>query len=181
MASGTRLCSIIIDLDVKKAIPINRCITSRNLKGIDIDKLRSDLRAIHTDDINLYNNELKALVDKHAPLVTRGESYRPYAPWYDTDVKSAKCECRREERLWLKTGLTIHKECFLIKKQQWKLALKTAKMNYYMSKFSRSKQSSLPSIYEDSALPNMFAVYFSEKVQNLRDNLDGIDICQKLP
>ena len=28
----------------------------------------------------------------------------------------------------------------------------------------RSKQSSLPSIYEDSALPNMFAVYFSEKV-----------------
>ena len=92
-------------------------------------------------------------------------------------------------------GLTIHKECFLIKKQQWKLALKTAKMNYYMSKFrnsrsckqlfgicdellGRSKQSSLPSIYEDSALPNMFAVYFSEKVQNLRDNLDGIDICQ---
>ena len=102
-------CSIIIDLDVKKAIPINRCITTRNLKGIDIDQLRSDLRAIHTDDINLYNNELKALVDKPAPLVTRGVSYRPYAPWYDSDVKSAKCECRRAERLWLKTGLTIHK------------------------------------------------------------------------
>ena len=75
-------CSIIIDLDVKKkkAIPINRCITSRDLKGIDIGQLRSDLRAIHADDINLYNNELKALVDKHAPLVTRGVSYRPYAP-----------------------------------------------------------------------------------------------------
>ena len=42
----------------------------------------------------------------------------------------------------------------------------------------RSKQSSLPSIYEDSALPNKFEVYFSEKFQNLRDNLDGIDICQ---
>ena len=27
-------CNIIIDLDVKKAIPINRCITSRILKGI---------------------------------------------------------------------------------------------------------------------------------------------------
>ena len=68
-------CSIIINLDVKKkTIPINRCITSKNLKGIDIDQLRSDLRAIHTDDINLYNNELKALVDKHAPLVTRGVS-----------------------------------------------------------------------------------------------------------
>ena len=38
------------------------------------------------------------------------------------------------------------------------------------------KQSSLPSIYEDSALSNMFTVYFLEKVQNLRDNLDGI--CQ---
>ena len=24
----------------------------------------------------------------------------------------------------------------------------------------------------------MFAVYLSEKVQNLRDNLDGIDLCQ---
>ena len=42
----------------------------------------------------------------------------------------------------------------------------------------RSKQSSLPSIFEDSALPNMFAIYFSEEVQNLRDNLDSIDICQ---
>ena len=115
-------CSIIMDLDVNKTIPINRCITTRNLKRINIDQLRSDLRVIRTDDIKLYNNELKALVDKHAPLVTRCVSYRPYAPSYDTDVKSAKCECRRAERLWLKTGLTIHKECFLIKKLQWKIS-----------------------------------------------------------
>ena len=154
-------------------------MTIRNLKGIDTDQLRSDLRAIRTDDIKLYNNQLKTLVDKHAPLMTRGMSARPYASWYNIHVKSAECECRRAERQWLKTGLTIHEECFLILKQQF--ALKTAKKNYYMSKFrrsykqlfgtcdellGRSKQSSLPSIYEDSALPNMVVVYSSEKVQN---------------
>ena len=120
-------CSIIIDLDVKKAIPINRYITSRNLKGIDMDQLRSDLRVIRIDDINLYNNELKVLIDKHPPLVTRGVSDRPYTPWHDTDVKSAKCECQRAERLQLKTGLTVHNKCFFIKNQQWKLGLRPLK------------------------------------------------------
>ena len=171
-------CSIIINLDVKKKnIPINRCITSKNLKGIDIDQLRSDLRAIRTDD-----NELKALVDKHAPLVTRGVSDRPYAQWYDTDVKPAKCECRRAERLWLKRGLTpITSNVSQLKNNGGNERLRPLKriitcLEYSNSRsckqlfgicddlLGRAKQSSLPSIYEDSALPNMFAVYFSEKV-----------------
>ena len=42
----------------------------------------------------------------------------------------------------------------------------------------KAKQSSLPSIYEVSALLNMFVVYFLGKVQNLKDNLGGMEICQ---
>ena len=73
-----------------------------------------------------------------------------------------------------KNGTDHSQGMLIIKKQQWKLKLETAKTNYYMTKFRNSlsckqlfgkcdEQSSLPSIYEDSALPNMFAVYFLEK------------------
>ena len=46
-----------------------------------------------------YNLKLREILDKHAPLITRIIVCRPYDPSYGDDIRSAKQEQRKVERV----------------------------------------------------------------------------------
>ena len=48
----------------------------------------------------LYNSELLAIIDNHAPLATQQVTIRPAAPWYTDAIKCEKRIRRRLERRW---------------------------------------------------------------------------------
>ena len=125
--------TIMLDLPATKPPQVKKIVKSRNVKNIDMTLFSSDLKTSlecndhSAADLDNYNSTVRAVLDTHAPLITRIISERPYAPWYCQEVKEAKSECRRAEQKCNKTGLTIHKDMFKTMKQSWKKVVKNAK------------------------------------------------------
>jgi hypothetical protein len=59
-----------------------------------------------------YNDGLRSLIDKHAPVVTKNVVLRPSAPWITEATRQTKRAKRRTERTWLKRRLTVHLELY---------------------------------------------------------------------
>ena len=58
---------------------------------------------------------LTGVLDDHAPAMRRRVRPQKSAPWFSGvagKVRTLKQQRRRAERLWLKTGLTIHKQLY---------------------------------------------------------------------
>ena len=80
---------------------------------MNLDALRADLsnydlcKNTDTFDVNelaiCYNETLESAINRHAPLRTKTIVTRPYVPWFNTEVKSAKGEQRRAEQKWRRT------------------------------------------------------------------------------
>ena len=79
---------------------MKRCISSRKIKSIDIERLKSDICdslgpntgiSIDVNDlVSRYCSELTRFIDIHAPLKKRHVVIRPAAPWYNDEIKDAK-------------------------------------------------------------------------------------------
>ena len=53
-----------------------------------------------------------SLIDKHAPECHQKITVRPHAPWYTQELRDAKHQRRRAERVWRHTKLTVHQQIF---------------------------------------------------------------------
>ena len=97
-------------LNLLKPTLMKRCISSRKIKSIDIERLKSDICdslgpntdiSIDVNDlVSRYCSELTRIMDIHAPLKKRHVVIRPAAPWYNDEIKDAKRLRRRLERRW---------------------------------------------------------------------------------
>ena len=58
------------------------------------------------DLLNRYNGHFTSVLDKQAPKKEKCV----VKPWFTDELHQAKNEKRRAERLWRRTGLTVHKE-----------------------------------------------------------------------
>ena len=47
-----------------------------------------------------YNDGLRSVLDRHAPLRTRTFVLRPKAPWWSHNLRELKSKCRWAERCW---------------------------------------------------------------------------------
>lgn len=56
-----------------------------------------------------YNDSLRTLLDTLAPLKTQTVSFPHSAPWFSPHLHLLKAKGRQLERLFRKTGLTIHR------------------------------------------------------------------------
>ncbi|CAB4015684.1 Hypothetical predicted protein [Paramuricea clavata] len=101
----------------------------------------------HTLDliISQLNDELVSndIYDSLCPIQTREINYRPWAPWYNDDLRAVKREKRRLERKFKKSGLTIHKN-----------------------------SKALPSYTSLELLVEEFNDFFINKVRNIRNELE---------
>ena len=79
----------------------------------------------------LYHGELKCVLDSWATQKSSTITIRPEAGWYTEEIRQAKQMRRRAERAWRKSGLTVHKEIFMEKKQTVNNLLWRAKLDHY--------------------------------------------------
>ena len=178
-------------------------IQYRNWKALDVDTFKNDLADSElishpSDNVNdlvlLYNNVLKELVDKHAPLKDKMISIRPRAPWYTSDIDTAKRHRRKLEHKWLKSALTCDWLCYKEQCQIVNSLLFESKKKYFNSKikeasgdqkslfkvmnklFHNHNEPILPSHDSLDELANRFADVFITKITNIRTNIQSSDI-----
>ncbi|XP_048578379.1 uncharacterized protein LOC125560618 [Nematostella vectensis] len=106
--------AIHCELDLCKPQFAKKVVNFRKLRSVDIDQLSEDLlnsELFQNQQVNInnlvikYDNTLKALLDKHAPLKAKLVTIRPKAAWYTPEVSKEKRKRRRLERKWVSTGL----------------------------------------------------------------------------
>ena len=172
------------------------------MKKIDVEALRSDIEnsvLASVDDIDdvtnlvkMYNNVLSDLLEKHAPLKERTFTIRQDAPWYTSEIADAKRACRKAERKFRSTNLTIHKQLFQEAQIHVNHLIEHSKKNFYSSKvdtadqkslfkivdtlMNKPKKSSLPSHDSAKELADRFCDFFSTKISKLREDLFGSNI-----
>ena len=88
-----------------------------------------------------FTNCVKNVLDKFAPLKERLVSTRPFAPWINLLVKAQKQIKRQAERLYRKTGLTVHREIFNFQKNKTIKVIKEEKKKYISEKIVSSNTS----------------------------------------
>ena len=102
-------CSVLCCLNVTKALATVKHISFRKLKSLDLvafknDIASSDLCNITSNDCNevaeLYNNFMRFILDRHAPMTSKRVFARPSAPWKSSNIIKAKRERRKAERKW---------------------------------------------------------------------------------
>ena len=95
-------------LHLEKPRFVKKVVSSRNLRRIDMNSFRSDIESSvllqHQDDlhvvVNNYDEVLRSLLDKHAPVKERVVTVRPSAPWYTVEVTAEKRKRRQLECKW---------------------------------------------------------------------------------
>ena len=160
-------------------------------------KLMHDIQANLTTSLpttaEQLDNCLRSLLDKHAPATKCRVAIQKCSPWYNSvrdQLRTAKKDRRKAERLWLSTRLTIHKQIYDAAKKNVTNIVHAAKSAHYSTKImesssckelfeitnklmSRNKCTPLPATVSLVDLPDLFANFFRDKVQTIRDKLDN--------
>ena len=194
---------LTVPLPFSKPKPVANTVNSRNIKAIDMLSFKSSL----TESLNSIKNSItsfslsecvKTVLDKFAPIKTRQITVRPAAPWINIFVKTQKQARRKAERLFKKTGLTIHKEIFKYHKNKTTQVINAEKKKYITEKIASSNNSKqlysifakltgkqceliLPSDTPIQYLPDKFNNFFIEKISKIRSALDAfsdLSLCE---
>ena len=176
-------------------------VMSRNIRAIDFDSFNHDLALCNTRVLSahvdtckasIYNSELSAVMDSHAPMRTRRVTDRPSAPWMTGELKSLKRDKRRAERRWRSTGLTEDKTVFKSLLSRLNILISEAKKFYYESKiltastsrylfqfvsdmYGKSKTSIFPNNINIHEMPEIFNAFFVQKISKIREKFDCTD------
>lgn len=112
--------SVLADLNIPidKSRPTPKTIKCRNIKAIDIEAFKDDIRNSdlvqnpHNTASELahqYDHVLLSLIDKHAPLVTKKVSPKPPNQWMTPAILAAKRQRRYLERVWRKNRTPLNR------------------------------------------------------------------------
>ena len=146
--------AITFSLNTQRPSFPRKTVEYRELKNIDIDRLKQDIAenqylngaylANESDPavcVQVYNEAASDLFNKYAPLKTKVITIRPKVPWYTDAVKKAKQEKRKHERKWKATGLTVHKQIFLDSKNRLTKIIAESKKDYISQMIAESSNS----------------------------------------
>ena len=135
--------AISFDIPIGKPPSERKLISYRKVKNINInefkdDILNSSLYSSPCDDINKlveqYNNVLSDIIDKHAPLITKTITQHENSPWFHDEIRDAKQERRKAERLLRSSKLQVHHDMFKIAHKKVTKLCSDAKANYFCDK-----------------------------------------------
>jgi len=83
--------------------------------------------------VELYDQNLSCIIDKHAPLKTRKIPVRLESEWYNVSIRKEKQRRRQLERLWRKTRLSIHRQMYRSQCCVVNKLIEEAKRDYYVT------------------------------------------------
>jgi hypothetical protein len=194
--------AIHFDMECAKPHPPRKTITYRKTKDLDIDLFKTDILSSDlyhapannlADKVNQYDLVLKALMDKHAPEMTKNVAHKEPRPWMNDKILTAKKRRRRMERRWRKTRLTVHREAYQAERQNVKDLIDNEKAKFYNGKISdcegdqkklfsivddllnRGKPTSLPQHDSLSDLVETFSDFFTGKIETIRNDLSDLE------
>ena len=189
-------------LNLQKPGYAKNLVTYRKLKAINCTDFECDIENselitspkpdLITGLINQYNETLRALLNKHAPMKSRSVTLRPRNPWYNEEITDAKRKRKRLESSWRKTKLQVDRDLY---KAQWLLVntlIHKANCSYYKDKIENCTNSKelfkivesllhqkgkpkLPSHQSDQDLANNFNHYFISKIAKIRSSFTQND------
>ena len=136
------------------------------------------------------NAHLTSLPNKHALVTKHSKKRKKITPWFTPEFLVAKRECRRTKQTWRKSGLTVRKEIFTQTKNAVTRLVLKAKTDYLNAQVAesqtckqlfsvtnsllgKSKVSPLPTNIPAAQLPHSFCEFFTEKIKQIRQNLDN--------
>ena len=140
--------------------------------------------------VHTITTAVQSVIDKHAPVLTIRDKHQPSKPWYNDDIRNARLECRRLERKFLKSGLTVDKDLFRVQQDKVVQMIKTAKLDYWKNELLNAdtknmfslvnglngvKCSPLPRCDSNKQLANAFCDFFVNKICRIREELDIIN------
>ena len=161
----------------------NSAICMASLSTLSLDELTT-----------LYDTELRKLIDALAPTKTRTITIRPESEWYNESIREAKQTRRQAERLWRKTGLVVHREMYVEKRDMVNVLI-DQKTHHYQSIIAenqgntkqlfsvvhlllgKSKTTPLPSNKSASELCSLFGDFFVEKISKIRNSIPAETNC----
>ena len=129
-------------------------------------------------------------LDRHAPVITKTVTKRPFVPWFNDEVKSAKKEKRNAERKWRRTKLHSDLMHFKAKKNIATSVMKRARTTYYTdliqensddsrklfrcakSLFNQEANLTFPGYNDNTKLANDIGKFFVQKIERIRTALD---------
>ncbi|KAI2647462.1 hypothetical protein H4Q32_023878 [Labeo rohita] len=193
------LISFTVELTLS-IIKTPRHITFRNIKNINLATLTTIIDSSAILDINdfstpdglvfHYNTGLLNILNSLAPLKTRPVSFTVSAPWFTTDLRLMKAKGRQLERLYKKTGLTIHKELYNNHILHYRDSIATTKSQYFSSLITANHgnskslftilnnitqpQDSLPPHLYTNSFCNSIMSFFNAKICNIYQHFDSI-------
>ena len=167
---------------------------SRNIRAIDRPAFRADLNRLVCPELcPLIDNSTKtfdSVLERHAPLCRRKVRADRLEPWYrdvKDELEATKNHRRRAERRWVKVANTVHKQIFNPAKRLVAKIIDKAKSPFLGNEIANAtscqqlfsvcgrlidrpnRSSPLPSVYP---IPHVFNIYFVQKVQSIRADLD---------
>ena len=128
-------------LHLEKPRFVKKVFSSRNLRRIDMNSFRSDIESSvllqHQDDlhvvVNNYDEVLRSLLDKHAPVKEWVVTVCPSAPWYTVEVTAEKRKRRQLERKWWASRLPADRVRYVHQCNTVISRIKSLKSEYYSS------------------------------------------------
>ena len=188
---------VVAELNISIPSALSQTILTRKIKAIDRDAFKRDLSdrisPARCDSIEALNTSLAACLDKHAPVCRRKVRSKQEDPWFPdirVELKEAKQNRRKAERVWFQSGkLTVFQQIYTRAKNFVTGIIERARLKYYSEKISscssskqlfgisntlagKEKSSPLPTCFPLSDLPDIFCHFFLDKTAKIRKELD---------
>ena len=148
--------------------------------------------------VNQYESTLESILNKHAPLKKRIITQRPSNPWYNDDIRKEKAKCRRLEKAWRRSKLTIHYDLFKTQSEVLNNLIKSSKDKYFSKIISdnkkdqkilfstfekmihKNREASYPISSSPVQLANSFAEFFVNKISIIQGGFDTMPLTEPL-
>ena len=195
-------CSVWCCLNVTKVLATVKHISFRKLKSLDLvafknDIASSDLYNIASTDCNevaeLYNNCMRSILDRLAPMTSKRVFARPSAPWMSSNIIEAKRQRRKAEIKWRSSKCQSDLTVFKRKRNHVTFLMNEARRVYYSTLIAENSHDQkhlfkvrkkllnitgtpvLPPDEDKQKLANEMSMFLIKKIADIRLDLDNHD------
>ncbi len=186
--------SVSCRISISRSKHEKRHISYRNINSINVGKFKEDIENLpvykNYENLDLpelveaYDRDLHALLDQHAPLITKVTSSKRREPWIDNTILDSQRMKRQIERKFRKGKCDLQRlnterdrHTQLINKTKNEFYSNVVEENRCNSQklfktlntiMNRDKKNPLPEHHSSEELANQFNLFFKEKVDKIR-------------